>query len=143
MDKQGGFWEGSAAQLLHEIAPKDHEERGTPKTAKWLSTELVRIAPVMRNVGVDIVKKEKREGGTGRRLFVIRRIKSKSGEQVVSNGVVCEEHDWIDNPRANFDAVSFVAGAHAYSQLCSRKHTKYYQGVMYFCEFCECNFLLF
>lgn len=91
VDKHGGFWEGSAAALLYEIAPKDNDERGTPKTAKWLSTELVRIAPVMRNVGVDIVKKDKREGGTGRRLFVIRRI--KSSEQVVSNASLCEEHE--------------------------------------------------
>ena len=99
VDKHGGFWEGSAADLLYEIAPKDNDERGTPKTAKWLSTELVRIAPVMRNVGVDIVKKDKREGGTGRRLFVIKRIKAKGSEQGVSNGSLCEEHDGVDDIR--------------------------------------------
>jgi len=99
MNKHGGFWEGSAIELLHEIAPTDNEERGTPKTPKWLSTELVRLAPVMRNVGIDIVKKDKREGGTGRRIFVLTRTSAKDREQDVSRGAFCEDHVEVANDR--------------------------------------------
>jgi len=74
IDRHGGYWEGSAVELLDEVRQNSVDEKGTPKTAKWLSTELVRIAPVMRNVGVDVTRKEKREPGTGRRIFVLTRI---------------------------------------------------------------------
>jgi hypothetical protein len=103
MDKHAGYWEGSAAELLHEVTHNDDDEKGMPKTAKWLSTELLRIAPVMRNVGVDIVKKDKREPGTGRRLFTIRRTESKSceegREEGVSRGVLCEDRAEVDSDR--------------------------------------------
>lgn len=103
MDKRNGYWEGSAAELLDEITPDNGEEKGIPKTAKWLSTELVRIAPVMRNVGVDIVKKDKREPGTGRRLFVLRRTGSKACEdgceEGVSRGMFCEDRAGVDSDR--------------------------------------------
>lgn len=93
IDRQGGFWQGSAADLLKEITTPDREESGIPRTAKWLSTELLRIAPVMRNVGIDIIKKDKREGGTGRRLFTICRTGSAVREEAVSKGGTCEQDD--------------------------------------------------
>ena len=103
MDKHAGYWEGSAAELLHEVTRNDDDEKGMPKTAKWLSTELLRIAPVMRNVGVDIVKKDKREPGTGRRLFVLRRTESKAREdgceEGVSRGAFCEDRREVDSDR--------------------------------------------
>ena len=88
---------------MHEIAPDSGEEKGIPKTAKWLSTELVRIAPVMRNVGVDIVKDKKREPGTGRRIFMLKRT-GPTGcedrrEQGVSSGVFCEDRAGVDSDR--------------------------------------------
>ncbi len=103
MDTNNGYWEGSAAELLDEISRDDDDEKSIPRTAKWLSTELVRIAPVMRNVGVDIVKKEKREPGTGRRLFVIRRTWQKACEdgceEGVSRDVFCEDRAEVDSDR--------------------------------------------
>ncbi len=74
LDKHNGYWEGATVELLAELRSDDKNDNSTPKTAKWLSIELVRMAPVMRNVGIDISKKEKRQGGTGRRVFVIRRM---------------------------------------------------------------------
>ncbi len=103
LEKHGGYWTGSTAELLTEIKPDDEDQKGIPKTAKWLSTELVRIAPVMRNIGIDIVKKEKREAGTGRRIFVIRKFE-KNGcedrcEDGVSRGQFCEANHEVDSDR--------------------------------------------
>ncbi len=80
MKKHNGYWEGTTAELLEELRSEDTESAGTPKTAKWLSTELVRVASVMRNVGIDIAKKEKRQAGTGRRIFVIKKMSGKERE---------------------------------------------------------------
>jgi hypothetical protein len=33
----------------------------------------MRLAPVMRNVGIDIIRSEKREAGTGRKVFIFRK----------------------------------------------------------------------
>jgi hypothetical protein len=94
-----GEWRGSAAELLDEINP-DRDEKGIPVNAKWLSTELTRIAPVMRNVGIDITRRSKREGGTGRRIFVLRRFADDEDfyceqgcEQTVSRDPFCEQDD--------------------------------------------------
>ena len=55
------------------------------------------------NVGVDIIKKDKREPGTGRRLFVLRRTESKAceegREEGVSRGAFCEERAEVDSDR--------------------------------------------
>ena len=80
LKKHNGYWEGTTAELLEELRSEDTENAGTPRTAKWLSTELVRIASVMRNVGIDIAKKEKRQAGTGRRIFVIKKMSGKERE---------------------------------------------------------------
>jgi len=97
LDNRGGYWSGSPAELLTEINPED-DEKGIPKTAKWLSNELVRIAPVMRNVGIDIIK-DKREGGTGRRIFVLKKCESKSCEDGVRIDCVCEDDSEVDDER--------------------------------------------
>ncbi len=97
LDKHSGYWSGSPAELLSEINPED-DEKGIPKTAKWLSNELVRIAPVMRNVGIDIIK-DKREGGTGRRIFVLKKCESKSCEDGVRIDGVCEDDSEVDDER--------------------------------------------
>ena len=68
----GGEWEGSAAELLAKIKPEIHD-KSIPDNARWLSTELMKIAPIMRNVGIDI-KKTKREAGTGKRLILLKEI---------------------------------------------------------------------
>ena len=103
IDKKGGFWECSASELLEELKPDDSNSKA-PKNARWLSTELIRIAPVMRNIGIDIMKKEKREAGTGRRVFVLRKMTPNSGceakrEQGVRTNLFCEANDEADEPR--------------------------------------------
>lgn len=97
LDKRAGYWSGSPAELLSELNPSD-DEKGIPKTAKWLSNELVRIAPVMRNVGIDIIK-DKREGGTGRRIFVLKKCERKTCEDGVRIGQFCEDGHEVDNDR--------------------------------------------
>ncbi|MBU4311126.1 MAG: hypothetical protein KJ706_00190 [Candidatus Omnitrophica bacterium] len=103
LKKHNGYWEGATVELLEELRSEDKDEIGTPKTAKWLSTELVRIAPVMRNVGIDIVKKEKRQAGTGRRIFIIRKMSGKECEDRCEDDVrvdsFCEANDEADDKR--------------------------------------------
>jgi len=99
----GGEWKGSTSELLTELNPDSHE-KGIPTNANWLSKELMRIAPVMRNVGIDILRKNKREGGTGKRIFVMRRISEKTGrengrEPRVSGSLFCEPDNGADSPR--------------------------------------------
>jgi len=107
----GGEWEGSAAELLAKIKPETHD-KSIPDNARWLSTELMKIAPVMRNVGIDIIGKKKREPGTGRRLFILKKIKEKTPyfddifeceqgcEQGVSKSQNCEQdnEDFDERP---------------------------------------------
>ncbi|MBU3958490.1 MAG: hypothetical protein KKE91_01360, partial [Candidatus Omnitrophica bacterium] len=103
LKKHNGYWEGATVELLEELRSEDKDEIGTPKTAKWLSTELVRIAPVMRNVGIDIVKKEKRQAGTGRRIFIIRKMSGKECEDRCEDDVrvdsFCEANGEADDKR--------------------------------------------
>jgi len=84
VEDHGGYWAGSPSELLFEIS-SDDDEKGIPKTAKWLSNELVRIAPVMRHVGIDIVK-DKREAGTGRRVYVLKKCAPSRCEDDVKIG---------------------------------------------------------
>ena len=59
----------------------------------------MRIAPVMRSVGIDILRSNKREAGTGRKLFILRKIKGNSlFENGLSVGVnVCDRRgDFCD-----------------------------------------------
>ncbi len=85
-----GEWSGSAAELLAIITPEGTKDKTIPNTPRWLSSELMRIAPVMRSTGIDVIRLPKREAGTGRRLFVLRKIDKKACEvdceQGVSNG---------------------------------------------------------
>ena len=88
-----GEWAGTAAELLEQIKPEGSTDKTLPNNARWLSTELMRIAPVMRNMGIDILRLEKREPGTGRRLFILRKIKRETEcEQDREQGVSrCEQ----------------------------------------------------
>ena len=57
----------------------------------------------MRNIGIDIVKKEKREAGTGRRIFVIRKFEKNACEDRCEDGVsrdaFCEANHKVDSDR--------------------------------------------
>ena len=103
LDGCNGYWMGTVAGLLKELRSEENENIGIPKTAKWLSVELVRMAPVMRNVGIDIARQDKREGGTGRRLFVIRRMSKAECEDWCEDDVslesFCESKDKVVDER--------------------------------------------
>jgi len=81
----------------------DDSNSKAPKNARWLSTELIRIAPVMRNIGIDIMKKEKREAGTGRRVFILRKMTRIQAVRLsvskVRTNLFCEASDEADNQR--------------------------------------------
>ncbi len=78
VESNGGEWAGSATTLLESIKPETGFDKTLPGNARALGSELMRIAPVMRSVGIDILRPEKREAGTGRKLVILRRIKGNS-----------------------------------------------------------------
>ena len=92
VESNGGRWCGSATDLLEYIKPKTGNDKRIPKNPKALSSELMRIAPVMRGIGIDIIRSKKLEPGTGRKLFILRKNKGNSlFENGVNEGVnVCE-----------------------------------------------------
>jgi putative DNA primase/helicase len=70
-------WDGTAGELLrhlnrHFSDPQIRRHRDWPKGPRKLSGELHRWAPSLRQVGVESIFGA-REGGTGRRLIVIRK----------------------------------------------------------------------
>jgi len=102
VESNGGEWAGSATTLLESIKPETGFDKTLPGNARALGSELMRIAPVMRSVGIDILRPEKREAGTGRKLVILRRIKGNSlFEDSVNEGVnegeqgkdFCDEDD--------------------------------------------------
>jgi len=88
-----GEWSGSTAELLERITPEGIKDKTLPSTARWLSSELMRIAPVLRSTGIDVTRLPKREPGTGRRLFVLRKIDKKVCEMACEQGVSSEAQD--------------------------------------------------
>jgi len=97
LESRGGYWAGATSELLSEIS-SDDDEKGIPKTAKWLSNELIRIAPVMRHVGIDIIK-DKRQGGTGRRVFILKKCAPQGCEDGVRISEFCEDDSEVDSDR--------------------------------------------
>jgi len=94
-----GEWSGSAAELLSRVKPEGTKDKTIPDNARWLSTELMRIAPVMRSTGIDVIRLPKREPGTGKRMFVLRKMDRKIGcEQGCEQGVSdCEQEEVSHN----------------------------------------------
>lgn len=97
----GGEWKGSVSELLELIKPEIGNDKWMPRTAKALANELMRIAPVMRNVGIDIARCKHREAGKGRKMFTLRRIGAQS--MGVNEGVNIrkrsEDPDIFSGPR--------------------------------------------
>ena len=89
----GGEWVGSSTELLESIKPEGVKDKTIPDTARWLSSELMRIAPVMRNIGINVIRLPKREGGTGRALFALRKIDKKQREMDCEQGVSAQNQD--------------------------------------------------
>jgi hypothetical protein len=95
VESNGGQWCGSATTLLEYIKPETGFDKRIPDNPKALSSELMRIAPVMRSIGIDIMRSKRREPGTGRKLFILRKNK---GNTVFGDGVnkgvnICEYHE--------------------------------------------------
>ena len=99
VESNSGEWAGSATTLLSSVQPETGFDKTIPANARALASELMRIAPVMRSVGIDILRSNKREAGTGRKLFILRKIKGNSlFENGLSVGVnVCDRRgDFCD-----------------------------------------------
>jgi hypothetical protein len=66
-------WSGSATELLAALNRVAHEEvrieRGWPKRANHLATQLRRLAPNLRRLGIDV--RFEREAGTGQRRITL------------------------------------------------------------------------
>lgn len=73
IEANSGLWQGTAVDFLNQIGPLP-QNKDFPQNAKLLSSEIIRLAPVMRTVGIDISRKDKRESGTGRKIFVMQRL---------------------------------------------------------------------
>lgn len=105
LESSSGEWQGSVTSLLEKINPEDHYDKHLPASQKALSSELMRIAPILRNVGIDVIRSIRREAGTGRKQIVLRQAKSGlfSEKAGVNLGVnVCEHKEGFsdhDEPR--------------------------------------------
>lgn len=95
VEESNGEWQGSVTALLEKVNPEDCHDKHLPSSQKALSSELLRIAPILRNVGIDVIRSARREAGTGRKLIVLRH--SKSGlfgqKPGVSIGVTLCDHE--------------------------------------------------
>jgi hypothetical protein len=100
VESNGGEWAGSATTLLSSVQPETGFDKTIPANARALASELMRIAPVMRSVGIDILRSNKREAGTGRKLFILRKTKGNSlFENGLSVGVNVGERCDREDPR--------------------------------------------
>lgn len=100
-----GEWRGSVTALLEKINPEENQDKHLPSSPKALSSELMRIAPILRNVGIDVMRSNRREAGTGRKQVVLRRAQTGlfNEKASVNLGVnVCEREGGFcdhDEPR--------------------------------------------
>lgn len=74
-------WHGTATELLSALADKcvssdETLRRDWPKNAQVLSGQLRRIAPNLREIGIDVQIGAKTSGSKSRRVITIRRVKS-------------------------------------------------------------------
>jgi hypothetical protein len=87
LDGCGGLWSGTAGDLRDALTPLATNADGWPRNARGLSAALDRLAPQLRDVGVDISRR--REGRGGTRLLTIRRTtvsnRQPSGQTVSTN----------------------------------------------------------
>lgn len=103
VESNKGKWCGSATTLLEYIKPEASgfaaRRAGYSKriidNPKALASELMRIAPVMRSIGIDIARNKKREAGTGRKLFILQKVKGNPlfGKDVNESVNVCERRE--------------------------------------------------
>ena len=70
----GHWWKGTASELLEALGgladEKTTRRKGWPGDARSLSNHLKRLAPDLRQLGIDVTKE--REAGTGARHIIIR-----------------------------------------------------------------------
>jgi hypothetical protein len=97
VESSGGYWEGSASELLKRVTPETGFDKSVPANPRALSSELMRIAPVLRNTGIDIKRSQSREAGTGRKKFVLSKLAAVNvGVNVCDH---CEQMEVFDAPR--------------------------------------------
>ena len=66
-------WKGTYFDLLEEINPKSDRDKNLPSSPKKLSSELKRIAPLLVANGIEVIRPDKREAGTGRKTIILSR----------------------------------------------------------------------
>lgn len=75
-----GEWVGSSVDLLQKLKLEGGKiDKTIPDDPQSLGREILRIAPVMRKTShIEITKGEKREPGTGRNIYVLKKIRQES-----------------------------------------------------------------
>jgi len=97
-------WEGTATELLEdltELVPdKLSKSKVWPKTPQSLSNRLRRLAPVLREIGIEI--EFARESNTGRRRILI----SEAGEKSVTTVTTVTGKSNLNESKGLFDGIS-------------------------------------
>lgn len=70
MFDQAGEWVGTAGDLLDKLTP-DRPPKGWPTSAQGMGAALRRAAPALRSVGITVEAPDRRQAGTGRRLWTL------------------------------------------------------------------------
>lgn len=81
LDSCSGFWEGSVTSLLESLRPEEGFDKTIPSNPRAFASELMRIAQVLRNVGIDVIRQERRQAGTGRKVFTLRKIEPEASDE--------------------------------------------------------------
>jgi hypothetical protein len=78
MQGPGGFWQGTCLELLEtlrdQVPAATRDQAGWPKTPRGLSSQLRRLAPALRSVGIEVQfpdHQSRRGHGVPERLFAI------------------------------------------------------------------------
>lgn len=100
VELNNGEWSGSVSTLLGILNPESNRDKHLPSTPRGLSSGLIRIAPVLRKIGIDIIRKDRegktlREPGKGRSVLILRKIKMgmNVGVNICEYGEDCCEQD--------------------------------------------------
>jgi len=84
LDRTGGQWEGTTAELLQAIRPADKFPHGWPETARALAGRLKRLTPALRAASVEVERD--RTGHERARRLTLRRAAENNVRTVRNDG---------------------------------------------------------